>query len=56
LGDIGIFKGGNGFPIKYQGNISGKYPFFKVSDINSSDSFTQRLLRNYKSPDNGERI
>jgi hypothetical protein len=24
--------------------------------INSSDSFTQRLLRNYKSPDNGERI
>jgi hypothetical protein len=28
----------------------------ELSTFNSSDSFTQRLLRNYKSPDNGERI
>jgi hypothetical protein len=27
-----------------------------LQQLNSSDSFTQRLLRNYKSPDNGERI
>lgn len=34
-GDIGYFKGGNGFPVRYQGTASGKYPFFKVSDMNS---------------------
>lgn len=33
-GKIGYFKGGNGFPIFYQGLNSGKYPFFKVSDMN----------------------
>lgn len=33
--DIGTFKGGNGFPVVYQGNSSEKYPFFKVSDMNN---------------------
>ena len=35
LADCGVFRGGNGFPIKFQGNQSGDYPFFKVSDINN---------------------
>ena len=34
-GDIGVFKGGSGFPIVYQGNSSEQYPFFKVSDMNN---------------------
>ena len=35
LVDCGVFRSGNGFPIKFQGNQSGDYPFFKVSDINN---------------------
>jgi type I restriction enzyme S subunit len=34
LGEVGVLKGGNGFPEKYQGN-SGDIPFIKVSDMNS---------------------
>ena len=33
--DIGVFKGGSGFPLTAQGNTSGEYPFFKVSDMNN---------------------
>jgi type I restriction enzyme S subunit len=33
-GDIGSFRGGNGFPTKFQGTAVGEYPFFKVSDMN----------------------
>ncbi len=33
LADFGIFRSGSGFPLKYQGNQSGDYPFFKVSDL-----------------------
>ncbi len=35
LGDVGDFRGGNGFPIKYQGITTGTYPFYKVSDMNN---------------------
>ena len=33
LGDICIFRGGNGFSEEYQGNSIGEFPFIKVSDL-----------------------
>jgi len=36
LSDLGQFRGGNGFPLKYQGKTEGVFPFFKVSDMNNS--------------------
>lgn len=33
-GDLGRFRGGNGFPVSYQGRSEGQFPFFKVSDMN----------------------
>jgi len=36
LGSIGAFTSGCGFPTKFQGNTSGKYPFAKVGDISNS--------------------
>jgi len=35
LGEVGVFRGGSGFPIKHQGNVDGVYPFYKVSDMNN---------------------
>lgn len=35
LGDVGYFQAGVGFPLTIQGKKSGKYPFFKVSDLNN---------------------
>lgn len=34
LRDVGVLKGGSGFPEKYQGHTDKKYPFLKVSDMN----------------------
>jgi type I restriction enzyme S subunit len=32
---IGVFRGGTGFPLHAQGETTGAYPFFKVSDMNN---------------------
>ncbi len=45
-GDIGSFRGGNGFPTKFQGSTSGDYPFFKVSDMNNEGNETFMLSSN----------
>jgi len=34
-GEIGTFRGGSGFPNKFQGEASGDFPFYKVSDMNN---------------------
>ncbi len=34
-GDVGYFKGGSVFPVRFQGGKSGELPFFKVSDMNT---------------------
>lgn len=44
LGEIGKFKGGSGFPIKYQGKVESKYPFYKVSDMNNDGN--KAFMRN----------
>lgn len=47
-GEIGRFRGGSGFPTKYQGGISGVHPFFKVSDMNNEGNETfMRAANNY---------
>ncbi|MGC2486690.1 MAG: restriction endonuclease subunit S [Acidimicrobiales bacterium] len=33
-GELGVFKGGSGFALRFQGQLNGEYPFFKVSDMN----------------------
>ena len=39
-GDIGRFRGGSGFPLKFQGETAGEYPLFKVSDMNNAGNET----------------
>ena len=45
-GRIGRFRGGNGFPLRYQGAIDGAYPFFKVSDMNNEGNDTFMFTSN----------
>ena len=35
LGDCRMFLSGSGFPLVFQGYLSGQYPFFKVSDLSN---------------------
>ncbi len=51
-GDIGVFRGGSGFPVLFQGQKSGELPFFKVSDMNrpGNELFMVRA-NNYVSED-----
>jgi len=44
LGEVGKARGGNGFPLKYQGQKKGKYPFFKVLSL--SQKGNNLFLRN----------
>jgi type I restriction enzyme S subunit len=39
-GDIGRFRGGNGFPLRFQGETASGYPFYKVSDMNNEGNET----------------
>ncbi|MEH6541332.1 restriction endonuclease subunit S [Halopseudomonas sp.] len=38
--------GGNGFPLKFQGEVTGTYPFFKVSDMNNEGNETRMFVAN----------
>ena len=40
LEEIANIRAGSAFPIVYQGNIEGKYPFYKVSDMNLTGNET----------------
>jgi len=44
LGEIGVFRGGCGFPTRYQGKTDGLYPFYKVSDMNNEGN--EKLMIN----------
>jgi type I restriction enzyme S subunit len=45
--DIGVFKGGSGFPLATQGETGGEYPFFKVSDMNNEGNETFMTTANH---------
>ena len=46
LEEIADVRAGSAFPIKYQGNIEGKYPFYKVSDMNLTGNETLMCASN----------
>jgi len=46
LGDLGVFRGGNGFPTRFQGAVDGAYPFYKVSDMNNEGNSTFMIRSN----------
>lgn len=57
LSQFGSFMSGNGFPVCFQGDKLGKYPFFKVSDFNNRGN--ERILmysNNYISESTKEKL
>lgn len=49
-GEIGAFKGGNGFSPRFQGEKAGAVPFYKVSDMNNEgNEFFMQTANNYVS-------
>lgn len=46
LAECGTFTAGSGFPMKYQGGTKGKYPFYKVSDMNLEGNKIKMLASN----------
>ena len=52
LADVAVFRGGNGFPERYQGRPAGLHPFIKVSDLNEPGNERQvRFARNWLTDD-----
>ena len=52
IGELGSFISGTCFPLSYQGNLSEKYPFYKVSDFNNPGNERQLYnANNYISDD-----
>lgn len=59
LGDVCTIYAGTGFPVQYQGNRSGAYPFYKVSDIAknvTAGNVRLAFCENYVEPDVAKRI
>jgi type I restriction enzyme, S subunit len=55
--EMGYFISGNGFPIIYQGEKSGDYPFFKVSDMNNDGNATfMKAANHYVSKDIAKKL
>lgn len=45
-GEVGTFRGGNGFPTREQGAMAGTYPYFKVSDMNHAGNEVRMVTSN----------
>ena len=59
LGDVCTIYAGTGFPVQYQGNSSGAYPFYKVGDIAknvTAGNVRLAFCENYVEPDVAKRI
>ena len=57
LADLGYFISGSGFPLKYQGCVDEKYPFYKVSDFsNDGNIFSMIIANNYVSEQTAKKL